>query len=104
MKRRHFLASLSAGAAAAAPPKSAIPRWRGFNLLDLFQAFSRIGRNPTPTSEDEFRWIRDWGFDFIKIDVEGAAGERGPARRDARAASARLLPPRDRVAWKSCRL
>ena len=70
MKRRHFLASLSAGAAAAAPPKSAIPRWRGFNLLDFFQALTREGRRPAPTSEDEFRWIRDWGFNFIRIPMD----------------------------------
>lgn len=45
----------------------AIPRWRGFNLLDLFQAFSR--QRPH-TSEDEFRWIRDWGFNFIRVPMD----------------------------------
>ncbi len=70
MNRRQFLAALpfSASAAFAAPqPQNAIPRWRGFNLLDLFQAFSR---QPPGVSEDEFRWIRDWGFNFIRIPLD----------------------------------
>jgi endoglucanase len=70
MNRRLFLASSIAGAVAAAPPRSAIPRWRGFNLLDLFQAFSRIGRTPRPTAEDDFRWVRDWGFNFLRIPMD----------------------------------
>src|SRR5690242_19701759 len=80
MNRRTFLASLGTGAAAtavpglahAAPPTStvgntAIPRWRGFNLLDMFQA---LNRPPAPVSEDELRWIRDWGFNFIRTPLD----------------------------------
>ncbi|MBI4873134.1 MAG: cellulase family glycosylhydrolase [Acidobacteria bacterium] len=77
MRRRSFVASLGASAAAVAAPRwtpgtaqSAIPRWRGFNLLDLFQALTRDGRRPAPASEDEFRWIRDWGFNFVRIPMD----------------------------------
>lgn len=65
-----------AGNAIAGPYKPAlvqraIPRWRGFNLLDLFQAMPpRSGRYPAPVSEDELRWIRDWGFNFIRIPMD----------------------------------
>jgi aryl-phospho-beta-D-glucosidase BglC (GH1 family) len=42
-----------------------LPRWKGFNLLDFFSP------NPNPggpvTSEDHFRWMRDWGFNFVRI-------------------------------------
>jgi aryl-phospho-beta-D-glucosidase BglC (GH1 family) len=42
-----------------------LPRWRGFNLLDFFM--------PDPakryqfTTVDHLRWMRDWGFDFIRL-------------------------------------
>lgn len=54
MQRREFLAGLGAGTAAAlgagpltaaerssaGPAQTAIPRWRGFNLTNFFQALS----------------------------------------------------------------
>lgn len=77
MRRRHLLAALGGTAAAAAlpafagttPPQTAIPRWRGFNLLDFFQALTRDDRRPA-VHEDECRWIRDWGFNFIRIPMD----------------------------------
>jgi endoglucanase len=53
-------------------PKNALPRWRGFNLLEKFSAddssksimFDR--RNP-PFQETDFQWISDWGFDFVRL-------------------------------------
>jgi hypothetical protein len=62
------LPAIGAGASwNSATPQRALPRWRGFNLLDLFQAFS----NERPrTLEDEFRWIRDWGFNFIRVPMD----------------------------------
>jgi aryl-phospho-beta-D-glucosidase BglC (GH1 family) len=79
MKRRDLLrSSLMAAAAlpaAAAPftPKAvqtALPRWRGFNLLDLFQALPVTGRYTPPVTEDELMWMWDWGFNFIRIPID----------------------------------
>ncbi len=47
-----------------------LPRWRGFNLLDFFSA--RHYRKPVPgypgvSTEDDFKWMRDWGFDYVRI-------------------------------------
>ena len=42
--------------------RNTLPRWRGFNLLEMV--------SPASTgdfSEDDFRWIADWGFDFVRI-------------------------------------
>lgn len=44
------------------PPKNALPRWRGFNLLEMYT----VGGN-APFVEDDFRWISDWGFDFVRL-------------------------------------
>lgn len=51
--------ALAAEKTAAVNP---LPRWRGFNLLEMY----------TPASngdfrEDDFRWLSDWGFDFVRI-------------------------------------
>lgn len=75
MHRRQFLretglatAATLAGLPAAAsvtPAALAIPRWKGFNLLDFFM--------PDPakryqfTQADHLRWMRDWGFDFVRL-------------------------------------
>lgn len=76
--RRNFLKIMAAGAAAAAlpayarqpkkekagklPAQTVLPRWRGFNLQYLFTK----DRYSEPV-EDDFRWTRDWGFDFIRL-------------------------------------
>ena len=76
MKRRNFIAttagSLAAGLIGKAafgfvPPANKLPKWRGFNLLDFF---SPDPANPrTPTTEDHLRWMRDWGFDFVRVPI-----------------------------------
>ncbi|MBN1124616.1 MAG: cellulase family glycosylhydrolase [Sedimentisphaerales bacterium] len=38
------------------------PRWRGFNLTHFFTKWS-----DGKPFEDEFRWMQDWGFDFIRL-------------------------------------
>lgn len=43
-------------------PQNPLPRWRGFNLLDFFTVAST-----GDVSEDDFRWIADWGFDFVRL-------------------------------------
>ncbi|MDA3929998.1 MAG: cellulase family glycosylhydrolase [Prolixibacteraceae bacterium] len=43
-----------------------IPRWKGFNLLDYFGAYASVN-NSNSSTEDDFKWMRDWGFDFVRI-------------------------------------
>ncbi len=56
--------------AASKPAQMTIPRWRGFNLVDFFQAFDRGERSAGLVSEDDLKWIRDWGFDFIRLPMD----------------------------------
>lgn len=44
------------------PAQKVLPRWRGFNLLDLFTIHS-----DGDFAEDDFRWMADWGFNFVRI-------------------------------------
>ena len=44
------------------PAQRILPRWRGFNLLDMFTASSTGNFDA-----DELQWIRDWGFDFVRL-------------------------------------
>ncbi len=44
------------------PPANPLPRWRGFNLVEMYA----VGGD-TPFSENDFRWISDWGFDFVRL-------------------------------------
>src|SRR5688500_8187275 len=73
MNRRSFIATSSMGAAAvsigshilASSKKYKIPQWRVFNLLDFFSPNPNTAR--PGTVEDHFKWMRDWGFDFVRI-------------------------------------
>lgn len=76
MKRRTFIRNSGLAAAAIgvsaesafawpAAPVNKLPRWKGFNLLDFFSpnpASQRIS-----TTEDHIKWMRDWGFDFVRV-------------------------------------
>jgi len=75
MNRRHFVKAatgwaLLAGRAAAAdrrpadPTAAKLPRWRGFNLLEKFH-----GRNDR-FAEEDFAWIAEWGFDFVRLPMD----------------------------------
>ena len=44
------------------PAQTALPRWRGFNILGLFSSSS-----PGEWEEDDFRWIAELGFDFVRL-------------------------------------
>ena len=46
--------------------KNKIPRWRGFNLLDYFSPF-QPDTSDMLTTDDDLKWIRDWGFDFVRL-------------------------------------
>ncbi len=43
-------------------PRNPLPRWRGFNLLDMFSV-----KSEGLFREDDFRLVRDWGFDFVRL-------------------------------------
>lgn len=66
-------AALALGAAGGAPAR-ALPRWRGFNLLHLFQAFGRsqsTGRESEGRpDEEDFQLIAELGFDFVRIPMD----------------------------------
>ncbi len=82
LNRRHFIkksglvaAGLMAGlphvraAAAAELPAASnnLPKWKGFNLLDFFSPDPSRAREGT--REEHFRWMADWGFDFVRIPI-----------------------------------
>ena len=65
-------AALAAGSApihslSRAVPGNPLPRWKGFNLLDFYSPNERP--NYKPTSAEQFKWMRDWGFDFVRIPI-----------------------------------
>ena len=59
------LASPSLFSASPVRIQNALPRWRGFNLLDFFSPDPN--RSRPGTTEDHLRWIAGWGFDFVRI-------------------------------------
>ena len=61
------LVGADALAAAPYPPKNKLPKWKGFNLVDFFSPDPATSR--PPTTEDHFRWMRDWGFDFVRMPI-----------------------------------
>ena len=71
MNRRDFiaqsaLATMAVGVTGfSAPAENKLPKWRGFNLLDFFSPDPSNAR--LQTTEDHFRWMRDWGFDFVRV-------------------------------------
>jgi aryl-phospho-beta-D-glucosidase BglC (GH1 family) len=75
ISRRSVVKTLALGAAATAAvrseplPENALPRWRGFNLLYLFQARVRK-EGPVEVPEDDFQMIADLGFDFVRIPMD----------------------------------
>ncbi len=45
--------------------KNKLPKWKGFNVLDFFSPNPTQSRPQTP--EEYFKWMQDWGFDFVRI-------------------------------------
>ena len=50
----------------AEPSAQELPRWRGFNLLEMFMKNSSSG----PFREDDFRLISAWGFNFVRLPMD----------------------------------
>ena len=48
-------------------PKNKLPKWKGFNLLDFFSPDPAHPRHATTI--EELDWIRDWGFNFVRIPI-----------------------------------
>jgi endoglucanase len=74
MKRREFVKTAGATAAALSltpelsflrQTENPLPRWRGFNLLDFFSPNPQNSRRTT--TEENLKWIQDWGFDFVRL-------------------------------------
>jgi endoglucanase len=74
MNRRQFLQAAAAVSASAllaraepnamptTKPANLLPRWRGFNLLGMFDA-----QRVRDFKESDFELIADWGFDFVRL-------------------------------------
>ncbi|MDR3676448.1 MAG: cellulase family glycosylhydrolase [Acidobacteriota bacterium] len=96
LSRRSLLKSLAGAAAGLLPPvllgmgaqvRSALakeagttvpvknPAWFGFNLLEYFSTDPDWMKyfpykNDGMFREDDFRWIRDWGFNFVRLPMD----------------------------------
>ncbi len=91
MERRSFIRNTGIAAAAfglSGPeaiaalntkPKNKLPKWKGFNLLDFFSPDPSKSQRSTP--EDHFRWMRDWGFDFLLSRVSTHSLKQSRTRR-----------------------
>jgi aryl-phospho-beta-D-glucosidase BglC (GH1 family) len=51
--------------ASPAKIRNPLPKWKGFNLLDFFSP--RPSRARPGSTEEDFQWMSDWGFDFVRI-------------------------------------
>ena len=61
------LAGNAAFASTGRALKNPLPRWKGFNLLDYFSPTPPSKTNSVWTTEDDLKWMSDWGFDFVRI-------------------------------------
>jgi endoglucanase len=61
------IAGKRALSAATIPVKNKLSRWRGFNLLDFFSPVPPANSGFDKTTEDDLKWMSDWGFDFVRI-------------------------------------
>lgn len=59
------LGTRMARAAASDITPSKLPRWRGFNLLEMF-----VAETKQSFVETDFAWIREWGFDFVRLPMD----------------------------------
>jgi aryl-phospho-beta-D-glucosidase BglC (GH1 family) len=57
----------SSVAGSISSPVNLLPRWKGFNLLDYFSPSPPRNPNSNTTKEEDFKWMADWGFDFVRL-------------------------------------
>lgn len=86
MKRKLVLAlfpvAVAAGVGASAEEWRPAERWRGFNLMNMFikanapdpapgeNATGFLYANPQEYAEADFRMIRGWGFNFVRLPLD----------------------------------
>ena len=57
-----------AGAVQAAEPYRPAVRWRGFNLMEMFQWNAEL---PKPIyRESDFRFMKENGFNFVRLPID----------------------------------
>jgi len=61
------LGGKAALAASSSTGKNLLPRWKGFNLLDYFSPSPQGNNESNRTTEEDFKWMADWGFDFVRL-------------------------------------
>ena len=71
------LSAFAAGHDGAVQSSPDVSRWRGFNLLGMFRwtdstkAQDREDmRSPGRYSEEQFKWIAEWGFNFVRLPMD----------------------------------
>jgi len=47
--------------------QTVLPRWRGFNITEMLRSDADIHSKKGIYHEDDFKWISDWGFDFVRV-------------------------------------
>lgn len=61
-----ILAVCQAALGQVEPTARALPRWRGFNLLEMFYKGSSTG----PFKEEDFKLISEMGFNFVRLPLD----------------------------------
>ena len=61
------LAGRNVFSAINAEKRNKLLRWKGFNLLDFFSPAPPRNPGSNKTTEDDLKWMTDWGFDFVRI-------------------------------------
>ena len=68
-------ASATESQSSPSPAPAKNPRWYGFNLLEYFSTDTDWMKyfpykNDGMFLEDDFRWIRDWGFNWVRLPMD----------------------------------
>ena len=77
MNRSQFIRQTAFATAALALPTpgrstgmartNRLPAWKGFNLLDFVNPDPN--HLPAATTADHFKWMQDWGFNFVRLPI-----------------------------------